>query len=137
MIREMRDSDTLAVSQLLKVLYGREEDFILDKLAKDRKSGVRYFVDEKNGSMAGVVSFRIADGVCVGDSLAVAEPGNGCGGALIEYREKFALDSGCEFTELTTASDFYFDLLMKKGYRPVLYQGGFVVMRKRLKPKNS
>ncbi len=133
MIKEMVKEDTSQVVQLLKTLYGGEDNFIYEMLEQDSKKGVRYFVASENGVVGGVISFGIEGIVCKVHSHVVDKNRrtNGIGVDLLNYAEKIASES-CSVAEATTYEEHYMDFLMKRGYKPALLQSGFVLMRKRL-----
>src|SRR3989338_4690399 len=132
MIREMVPEDRDVVVDLMKVIYGEEGDFIYEMLEQDSKRGVKYFVACEDGIVEGVIFF-VADGICKMQSHAVNKRrwSNGIGTELINYMETFVSES-CSIAEATTYEERYMDFLMKRGYRPALFQAGFVFMRKQL-----
>jgi len=133
MIRKMVSEDRAAVANLMKMLYGKEEDFVYGMLEQDCKRGVRYFVACEDGVVDGVISFGIVDSICKIQSHAVDKSkwNNGIGSELMNHMEIFASES-CAVAEATTYEERYMDFLIKRGYRPALFQAGFVLMRKRL-----
>ncbi len=134
MIREIRNEDKTQVVNLLKTLYGREEEFISRMVDSDILGRVKYFVYCEDGHVLGMISFLSDGNICRVKSHVVAERyrGNGIGKDLLKCFESEADSYRCKAAEITTWEEKYFDFLMRNGYRPAFFQVGFVVLRKQL-----
>jgi GNAT superfamily N-acetyltransferase len=95
-------------------------------------------VAERDGELAGVLTYVLDGGACEVLTLHAVERGGGVGTALLRAAERIARDAGCERLWLITTNDnvdalrFY----QRRGFRiAALHPGAVDESRRRLKPE--
>lgn len=97
-IREATLKDQERIRELTNLLYLEVPEFVwnTDEFIEKQITRGEYFIAEKEGTLAGIISFRVREGVMYIETLAVVKEfrSNNIGTELIEFAKEYTKQKG-------------------------------------------